>query len=106
MIRTCHNCGMPEWAQTKPGLMVKITPRPTTKFKQTHSSQVWCHNEDCAIQAIAVATWGPSIRWPMTLAEFKRTNPLGKQQNPPARRSLEYKQAQMARRTLATGKTD
>jgi len=75
MSDSCHNCGLP--ADCIPGVKVVLHVRPQGKYQRDRKQTVWCHSEECAIQALAIARYGPaSHKWPITLAEFRSTNPL------------------------------
>lgn len=77
MTQNCHNCGLPNWSQDKPGLQITVSAPAENKFKRDSRRLVWCHNDECAIQALAVSRYGSdSSRWPITLAQFRATKPL------------------------------
>ena len=66
---------MPEWAVEGPGISVKITVKAENRFKRASTKTAWCHSEECAIQTLAVAKYGPaSSKWPVTLAQFRTLN--------------------------------
>ena len=74
----CDNCGLPEWAVSGNGQLVKIIVRPENRFMRRASTKtVWCHNEECAIQTLAIARYGSaSHKWPVTLAQFRAMHKL------------------------------
>src|SRR5438128_1134153 len=75
--RTCENCGLPSWAVIGAGVSIAIEDRSENRFKRTRKRTVWCHNEECAIQCLAVARYGrASSKWPITLAQFRAMKPL------------------------------
>jgi hypothetical protein len=78
-IETCYNCGLPADRVSGAGVKVVLHVRPQSgeKFKREHRQTAWCHDEECAIQALAVARYGPaSHKWPITLAQFRAMNPV------------------------------
>jgi hypothetical protein len=72
-VNYCENCGLPEWAVSGTGVPVKITVKPVSRFKRRASTKtVWCHDEECALQALAISKYGrASHKWPITLAQFR-----------------------------------
>jgi hypothetical protein len=75
--RSCENCGLPRWAVAGDGLSVVVQHKPENAYQRTKRRTVWCHSEECAIQALAISRYGlNSNRWPVTLAQFRSTNPL------------------------------
>jgi hypothetical protein len=112
----CENCGLPEHALTSSGFTFKLDS-PKEKFKTRAGRRtVWCCSGECVIQSLARNKYGEtSCKWPVTLAEFRQLEGqafLDRLSKPatedtadlppkkPSRRSLEYKQTQMARRTV------
>jgi len=93
----CENCGLPAWAVTGAGISVSVETKPENRYRRTRKRTVWCHDDECAIQCLAVARYGrASSKWPITLAQFRATKPLAQSQpQKPTRSSLEYKQARM-----------
>jgi hypothetical protein len=78
-MEACHNCGLPADCVSGSGLRVVlcVTPKVREKFKRDRRQTVWCHSEECAVQALAVARYGPdSHTWPITLAQFRAMNPI------------------------------
>lgn len=74
---TCYNCGLPSDCVQSEGYRLKITHKAENEYRRDSKRAVWCHSKECAIQAIAVAKYGPSThRWPITLAQFRSTDPL------------------------------
>jgi hypothetical protein len=74
---SCYNCGLPANCCATEGVKVVLRLRPENRFKGERKQTVWCHNEECAIQSLAVARYGPAThKWPITLAQFRATNPL------------------------------
>src|SRR5579872_2251160 len=99
-METCHNCGLPEDCISTTGrkVVLHFRPQPGEKFKRERRQSTWCHSDECAIQALAVAQYGAaSHKWPLTLAEFRSTDPLAANEKRPSRYSLEYKQGKMLR---------
>jgi hypothetical protein len=41
-------------------VVLHVRPQAGEKFKREHRQTVWCHSEECAIQALAVARYGPA----------------------------------------------
>jgi hypothetical protein len=73
----CHNCGLPSDCCSTEGYRLQITRKAENEYRRDSRRTVWCHNKECAIQALAVARYGPSThRWPITLAQFRSTRPL------------------------------
>jgi len=71
---SCENCGIPEGALLSPGQKVKV--KRSAKYRTVKHS-VWCCSDNCAIQTLATALYGPaSHKWPITLAQFRATKPL------------------------------
>jgi len=76
-LENCQNCAMPENVSTHPGVKVVLNVRPQGKYERERKQTVWCCSDECAIQALAVAHYGPSThKWPITLAQFRAMNPL------------------------------
>jgi hypothetical protein len=74
---TCYNCGLPADCSPSEGYRIQITHKAENGFHRDRRRTVWCHSRECAIQALAVAAYGPSTRdWPITLAQFRATHPL------------------------------
>lgn len=74
---SCYNCGLPANCCATEGVKVVLRLRPENRFKRERKQTVWCHSEECAIQSLAVARYGPAThKWPITLAQFRATNPL------------------------------
>ena len=70
--KRCENCGLPEWAVSGKGVAVKITVKPENRFKRASTKTVWCHDQECAIQTLAISKYGrASHKWPITLAQFR-----------------------------------
>lgn len=75
--RVCHNCSLPSGAITTPGRLVRLTLKPENGFPRERRVTVWCHSDECALQAMAIARYGPaSHRWPITMAQFRAMNRL------------------------------
>lgn len=75
---TCHNCGLPKGE--KPGRDVQLTLRSDGHFRRERRVTVWCHDDECAIEAMAIARYGlDTSKWPITLAQFRATKPLDEQ---------------------------
>ena len=76
-MENCHNCAMPDNVSTHPGVKVLLNVRPQGKYERERKQTVWCCCDECAIQAVAVARYGPAThKWPITLAQFRAMNPL------------------------------
>ena len=76
--RTCENCGLPSWAIGGPGVSITIHDQPENRYQKTRKRTAWCHNAECAVQALAVSKYGrASHRWPIT--------PLNSDQRGPSR---------------------
>lgn len=78
-MENCHNCGLPAACISGSGrkVVLHVRPRPGEKFKREHRCTVWCCGDKCAIQALAIARYGPAThKWPITLAQFRAMNPL------------------------------
>ena len=71
--KRCENCGLPEWAVSGKGVAVKITVKPENRFNRRASTKtVWCHDEECAIETLAISKYDPaSNKWPITLAQLR-----------------------------------
>jgi len=75
--RTCENCGLPMWAVSGPGVSIIIEDRPENRFQRTRKRTVWCHDDECAVQCLAISKYGRAThKWPITLAQFRATKPL------------------------------
>ncbi len=75
--RSCHNCGLRSGATSSPGLMVRLALRPMNGFERKRRVTVWCHSDECALQVLAVAQYGPAThKWPLTLTQFRAMNRL------------------------------
>lgn len=75
--RTCENCGLPSWTVSGLGVSMTIEDRPENRYQKTRKRTAWCHNEQCAVQVLAVSKYGrASHKWPITLAQFRATRPL------------------------------
>jgi hypothetical protein len=71
-MNNCENCGLPEWAVEGKGCSVVIEEKPENSYKRTRRRTVWCHSEECAVQALAISKYGrASHKWPVTLAQFR-----------------------------------
>jgi hypothetical protein len=74
---SCYNCGLPEDCALSEGYKLRLTFKAKTAYGRDSKRTVWCHSEECTIQALAVALYGPSShKWPVTLAQFRATRPL------------------------------
>jgi hypothetical protein len=77
MTETCHNCGLPSDCCPSKGYKIQITRKADNEYCRESKRTVWCHSKECALQALAVAKYGPTThRWPITLAQFRATHPL------------------------------
>ena len=75
--RVCENCGLPSWAVSGPGRAIKIQEEAKSRFHKARTRTVWCHNDECAIQSLAISKYGLAThKWPVTLAQFRAMNPL------------------------------
>jgi len=73
----CHNCGLPSDVCVTRGVKVVLRLKTENAFKREHKKTVWCHDTECAIQALAIAKYGSaSHKWPITLAQFRAMTPL------------------------------
>ena len=82
-MTTCHNCGLPQYATDQPGIQITVSAPAENKFRRETRRLVWCHSDECAIQALAVSRYGSaSHKWPITLAQFRATKPLDALKNP------------------------
>ena len=76
-MNVCHNCGLPSDCCASEGQTVKLEVKLVNNFHRTSHRTVWCHSEECVIQALAIARYGlPTHKWPVTLAQFRATHPL------------------------------
>jgi hypothetical protein len=76
-MNNCENCGLPEWAVEGKGCSVVIEEKPENSFKRTRRRTIWCHNEECAVQALAISKYGrASYQWPVTLGQFRALKEL------------------------------
>ena len=70
----CHMCGLPPWACSGPGFVIKITLKAASRFHKDRHVSVWCCCRSCSIQTQAVAEMGPAThKWPMRLAEYAKS---------------------------------
>lgn len=75
-MQTCHNCGLPSDCASN-GRQVTLRLKPENGSQRERKHTVWCHSDECAIQALAIAQYGPAThKWPITLAQFRAMNPL------------------------------
>jgi len=73
----CHNCGLPSDCSAAEGHTVRLEIKPSNKFHRTSHRTVWCHSEECAVQAPAIARYGLSThKWPVRFAQARATHPL------------------------------
>jgi hypothetical protein len=85
--KVCENCGLPSWAVNGSGRSVQMEMKAENRYQRTHRRTVWCHSDECAIQCLAISKYGrASNRWPITLAQFRATNPLGQTVSGPTKR--------------------
>ena len=70
---SCHSCGMPPGTTSNPGRHVEVTLEPEYGSKRQRKVKVWCCCDECAVQALGTAKWGPSHKWPISLAKFRST---------------------------------
>jgi hypothetical protein len=85
---TCYNCGLPEGTNGDKGRSIQITLKPENGYQRSRKLSVWCCSDECSVQALGLAKWGPSHKWPVSLAKFRSTvkfDPLP-QPSPPARK--------------------
>ncbi len=76
-MESCHNCGLPMDCVTSEGYRLKLPFKAENRFKRDSTKSVWCCSDECSIQALAIAKYGPSThKWPLTLAQFRSTKPL------------------------------
>lgn len=73
---SCRNCGLPEGTNPSPGRNVSITLAPEYGAKRQRKVSVWCCSDECAWQALGTAKYGPSHRWPISLAKFRSITKL------------------------------
>lgn len=80
-VIACHNCGLPSDCSSSAGRKITIEIQPQSRFHRVSRRTVWCHSDLCAYQALAIARYGPaSHKWPISLAQFRATNPLASQE--------------------------
>jgi hypothetical protein len=73
----CHNCGLPKGSISNLGRSISVKGDAKFGDKNTRSRQVWCCCDECAVQALGISAYGlATFRWPITLAQFRATNPL------------------------------
>jgi hypothetical protein len=76
-MKTCHNCGLPSDCCSTEGYSLTLERKAANRFRRDSRRTVWCHSEECAVQALAIARYGlPTSRWPITLAQFRASAPL------------------------------
>ena len=64
-------------ATSTEGVEVTLQIRAENSFQRNHKRTVWCHSEECAVQALGQARYGSvTHKWPITLAQFRSTHPL------------------------------
>jgi hypothetical protein len=56
-MEICENCGLPAWAVSGLGFKIRIEIGPR-KFRRASKRTVWCHDEECAVQTLAVSRYG------------------------------------------------
>jgi hypothetical protein len=77
-MNTCHTCGLPSDCCGSDSYTLILEHKAENKYHRNSHRTVWCHSNECAIQALAIAKYGlPTYRWPISLAQFRATNPLG-----------------------------
>jgi hypothetical protein len=105
--RTCENCGLPSWAVSGPGVTITMQDQPENRFQRTRKRTAWCHNEECAVQALAVSKYGrASHKWPMTLAQFRAMRPLEQSGDSTPKRVRASRRAKDLVWTMPTAKND
>src|SRR5208337_2577006 len=73
-VRSCQNCGLPEYATCASGETLRLRILSKARFKRDCTKTVWVCDQVCSLQARAIAAMGPAThKWPMTLAEFAAT---------------------------------
>jgi hypothetical protein len=73
----CENCGIPQGTKTDEGRKITFVRQAENKFKRAAKTTVWVCGDECAVQTLAIAKYGPVTRhWPITLAKFRSTRPL------------------------------
>lgn len=76
-MKTCHNCGLRSDCCSTEGYSLTLERKATNRFRTDSRRTIWCHSEECAVQALAIARYGlPTYRWPITLAQFRASTPL------------------------------
>src|SRR5207253_637553 len=73
---TCHNCGLFSDCVSS-GVRIALTIRAGAYRPRDSKRTIWCCSDECAIQALGIARFGPAAsKWPITLSQFRSTNPL------------------------------
>ncbi len=76
-MESCQNCAAPEGSLSHPGVRIALNLRPQGKYERERKQTVWCCNDECAVEALAIARYGPAThKWPITLAQFRAMNPV------------------------------
>ncbi len=73
----CFNCGLPTDRVSGKGRILVLSLKPGNRFCRQTKRTVWVCSDDCAFQTLAISKYGTAThKWPVTLAQFKATNPL------------------------------
>jgi hypothetical protein len=77
VTKPCHNCALPNWATSRPGVTVRLRLKAEGAFhRRDRHLTVWCCGEDCAWQALAIAAMGSAThKWSITFRDFVTLNP-------------------------------
>src|ERR1700735_3655770 len=76
-MTNCHNCGLPQGSLlSTAGRTVQVKGTQNYGAQRTRTLTAWCCCEECATQARAISKYGPAtFRWPITLAQFRGSEP-------------------------------
>ena len=73
---SCFNCGLPEGTDGNKGRNVTIVQEKEYGQKRASKAAVWVCSSECAYQALGLAKYGASHRWPISLAKFRSVTKL------------------------------
>ena len=72
----CANCGLPEGTDSNKGRTIQLTQAPEYGSKRQRKAAAWVCSDECAYQALGLAKYGPSHKWPISLAKFRSATRL------------------------------
>ena len=73
---SCHCCGLPPGTDGSKGRNITIVQEKEYGQKRASKAAVWVCSSECAYQALGLAKYGASHRWPISLAKFRSVTKL------------------------------